>query len=59
MLRSELYASTCILGGACYIALDALDFSGDLSVLIAICVTLPSRLFAIKWDLELSNFSKV
>lgn len=58
VLRGDLYASTCILGGSLYILLDNIGQTENICMIAALTTTLASRLVAIKWDLGLPVFGK-
>jgi uncharacterized membrane protein YeiH len=57
VLKGELYATACILGGALYIGLMSLNFSPVICLSVAFVVTLIFRLGALKWHWHLPVFN--
>lgn len=57
VLKGELYATACILGGAAYVAMISLNFSPVVSLTVGFVVTLIFRLGAMKWHWHLPVFS--
>lgn len=57
VLRSEVYATACIIGGVCHTTALAMGFSNDVSFLIGVMSTLIIRLGAIRWHLSLPTFA--
>lgn len=53
--RKEIYATTCILGGASYFLLVAIPIPGDYAYIAAILVVIGLRLLAVKFDIRLPN----
>lgn len=58
VLKGELYATTCILGGATFLLAQFLHFSNEICMLAAMVSTLGSRLMAMKWHWQLPVFNK-
>ncbi len=56
VLKSELYATTCIAGGAIYLLGQWLSLPDLYCMLAAVLTTLLSRLFAMKWHWHLPVF---
>jgi uncharacterized membrane protein YeiH len=56
VLKGELYATACILGGAVYIGLSYIDFSPVICLSVGFVVTLVFRLGAMKWHWHLPVF---
>ena len=56
VLRGELYATTCVLGGAVYITLQALALDNTSCMLAAMATTLAIRLMAMRWHWHLRVF---
>jgi uncharacterized membrane protein YeiH len=57
VLRGELYATACILGGAVYILCDFSGLDKVLCMALSFTVTLATRLMAMKWHWHLPVFS--
>jgi uncharacterized membrane protein YeiH len=57
VLRTQIYATAAMAGGALFVSLRALSVNEDASALAAIFLTLGLRLAAIKWRLELPLLS--
>ncbi|KII79954.1 TRIC cation channel family protein [Vibrio renipiscarius] len=57
VLRSEVYATACIAGGAFHTTALAMGFSNDASFLAGVISTLIIRLGAIRWHLSLPIFA--
>jgi uncharacterized membrane protein YeiH len=57
VLRSEVYATACIIGGSFHIAALALDYSNEHAFLAGAASTLIIRIGAIKWHLSLPTFA--
>lgn len=57
VLKGELYATTCIIGGAAYLASKMLELNNELCMLIGLLTTLLVRLFAMKWHWHLPVFA--
>lgn len=57
VLRGELYATTCVLGGAVYILCMYLNINTPVCMLAGFCVTLSLRLCAMKWNWHLPVFN--
>lgn len=58
VLRGELYATTCIAGGAAYVLLSMLGFTNEVGMVAAVLTTLILRLFAMKWHWHLPVFEQ-
>lgn len=58
VLKGELYATTCILGGATFLLAQFFHFSNEICMLAAMVSTLGSRLMAMKWHWQLPVFNK-
>lgn len=56
VLKGELYATTCILGGAAYITANLAGLSTVSSMFIGGCLTLAVRLGAMQWHWHLPVF---
>ncbi|MCV2885853.1 trimeric intracellular cation channel family protein [Aestuariibacter sp. AA17] len=56
VLKGELYATTCILGGVAYVAASALNVNLHICMIIAMLTTLVSRLFAVRYHWHLNVF---
>ncbi len=57
VLKGELYATTCILGGTAYVACELVNFSPEICMIAAVVTTLSIRLMAMKWKWNLPVFS--
>ncbi|PJC86394.1 hypothetical protein CSW98_09275 [Vibrio sp. HA2012] len=57
VLRSEVYATACIIGGTFHISALALGYDNATALLSGIVSTLVIRLGAIKWHLSLPTFA--
>ncbi|PWI34535.1 hypothetical protein DI392_05350 [Vibrio albus] len=57
VLRSEVYATACIIGGTFHITALALGYDNNTALLSGIISTLMIRLGAIKWHLSLPTFA--
>ena len=57
VLRSEVYATACIIGGIFHTTALSLDYSNDAAFLAGVISTLVIRLGAIRWDLSLPIFA--
>ncbi len=57
VLKGELYATTCILGGACYVVATHLGLSVMGCMLLGFTVTLAVRICAMKWHWHLPVFN--
>ncbi|MEP0355098.1 trimeric intracellular cation channel family protein [Paraglaciecola sp.] len=57
VLRSEIYATACIFGGASYITALHLELNTLACMSICFCLTLAARLGAIKWHWHLPVFN--
>lgn len=58
VLKGELYATTCIIGGAIYLCAQFFGLGNELCMLAALLATLGSRLMAMKWKWNLPVFNK-
>lgn len=56
VLKGELYATTCIIGGLLYVFCSWLDTSASLAMLTGLSGTLILRLAAIRWHWQLPVF---
>lgn len=56
VLKGELYATTCIMGGAAYLVAQAINLSNDYCMFAALLTTLLARLLAMKWHWHLPVF---
>ncbi|EKO3911537.1 TRIC cation channel family protein [Vibrio metschnikovii] len=57
VLRSEVYATACIVGGMVHTTALALDYNSSSSFLCGVISTLVIRLCAIRWHLSLPTFA--
>ncbi len=57
VLRSEVYATACIIGGTFHTSALALGYDSSIALLSGIVSTLIIRLGAIKWHLSLPTFA--
>jgi uncharacterized membrane protein YeiH len=57
VLRGELYATACILGGGAYIICNLIGLDIVLCMASGFVVTLSTRLMAMKWHWHLPVFS--
>lgn len=57
VLKGELYATACVIGGASYIALSLLGVTKVLCMILCFVITLSIRLLAMKWHWNLPVFS--
>jgi uncharacterized membrane protein YeiH len=57
VLRAELYATACVLGGASYILGLQVGLNTIICMIIGFCVTLLCRLGAMKWHWHLPVFN--
>jgi uncharacterized membrane protein YeiH len=57
VLKGELYATTCIIGGAAYVTLMLLGQSTAVCMLVGLVLTLMVRLCAMRWHWHLPVFS--
>ena len=57
VLKGELYATTCIIGGATYLIVDGLGLSTNWCMLSGLLTTLLVRLAAMKWHWHLTVFT--
>lgn len=57
VLRSEVYATACIIGGTIHVSLLYLDYSNRIAFISGALATLVIRLGAIKWHLSLPTFA--
>jgi uncharacterized membrane protein YeiH len=58
VFRKEIYASTCILGGAVYFLLHALKVDNQLSQMIGIAIIVLLRIIVVRFNLSLPNMYK-
>jgi uncharacterized membrane protein YeiH len=58
VLKGELYATTCIIGGAMYLTAQFFGLGKELCMLTALLATLGTRLMAVKWHWHLPVFNK-
>ena len=56
VLRGELYATTCIAGGAAYILLQTFSMPVEVCMLAAMLTTLIMRFMAMRWHWHLPVF---
>lgn len=56
LFRKELYASVSIVTGALYVGLQALDWSGNVVVPVALAVGLAFRLLALRFNWQMPRF---
>ncbi len=57
VLKGELYATTCIIGGAIYVLGVTLNINNDICMAAGLSVTLIVRLLAMKWHWHLPVFA--
>ncbi|WP_300179036.1 TRIC cation channel family protein [uncultured Aliivibrio sp.] len=57
VLRSEVYATACILGGIAHTSALEFDVQGSTAMLLGVATTLVIRLAAIRWHLSLPTFA--
>lgn len=57
VLKGELYATTCVLGGAAYISASLIGLSAVSCMLVGFILTLAIRISAMKWHWHLPVFS--
>lgn len=57
ILRSEVYATACILGGIAHTSSLTFNIEGPTSMLLGVATTLIIRLAAIRWHLSLPTFA--
>ena len=57
VLRSEVYATACIIGGIFHTTALSMDYSNDAAFLAGVISTLVIRLGAIRWHLSLPIFA--
>lgn len=57
ILRSEVYATACILGGIVHTSSLTFNIEGPTSMLLGVATTLIIRLAAIRWHLSLPTFT--
>ncbi len=57
VLRSEVYATACLIGGIVHTGALSLGLDHSPALLLGICTTLTIRLAAIKWHLSLPVFA--
>lgn len=57
VLRSEVYATACIIGGSIHVGALYLDYSNRTAFIAGALATLIIRLGAIKWHLSLPTFA--
>ena len=57
ILRSEVYATACILGGIVHTSSLTFNIEGPTSMLLGVATTLIIRLAAIRWHLSLPTFA--
>ncbi|WP_162045627.1 TRIC cation channel family protein [Vibrio taketomensis] len=57
ILRSEVYATACIIGGACHTLALTAGFDNHTAFLVGVFSTLVIRLGAIRWHLSLPIFA--
>ena len=57
VLRSEVYATACILGGIAHTSSLAFNIESSTSMLLGVATTLIIRLAAIRWHLSLPTFA--
>ena len=57
ILRSEVYATACILGGIVHTSSLTFNIEGTTSMLLGVATTLIIRLAAIRWHLSLPTFA--
>ena len=53
IFRKEIYATACIIGGACYFALVLLPFDGAYAYIGAIVIIIAIRIWAVKFGVTL------
>ncbi len=57
VLRTEVYATACIIGGIIHTGALSLNIAPDVAMIFGIATTLTIRLAAIRWRLSLPTFS--
>ena len=57
VLRSEVYATACILGGIVHTSALEFDIQSSTAMLLGVATTLTIRLAAIRWHLSLPTFA--
>ncbi len=57
IMRHEIYATACIIGGIFYTGSLAVGFQHSAAFIIGVCSTLILRLIAIRWHLSLPTFT--
>ncbi|MEF1283322.1 TRIC cation channel family protein [Vibrio sp. M250220] len=57
VLRSEVYATACLIGGVFHTTALAIDYDNDTAFLAGVASTLIIRLGAIRWHLSLPTFA--
>jgi len=57
VLKGELYATTCVIGGAVYVLGVTLDINNDICMAAGLSTTLIVRLLAMKWHWHLPVFA--
>ncbi|MDC0603035.1 trimeric intracellular cation channel family protein [Aliiglaciecola sp.] len=56
VLKGELYATACILGGGLYVVMMEMAINSDIALFVALITTLLVRLGAMKWNWHLPVF---
>lgn len=57
VLKGELYATTCVIGGAVYVLGVTLNINNDICMAAGLSTTLAVRLLAMKWHWHLPVFA--
>ncbi len=58
IFREEIYATACIIGGLCYLALRKLGVEEDWNTFITVLMVIAIRVVAVKWHLRLPRLTK-
>lgn len=53
ILRKEIYATACLIGGSTYIILESLDLNSDITLLITIFIIILIRVISVKYKLSI------
>ncbi len=53
ILRKEIYATACLIGGTIYVILESFDLNSDLTLVITIVIIILIRVIAVKYKLSI------
>jgi len=53
ILRKEIYATACLIGGSIYVILESLELNSDITLLITILIIILIRVISVKYKLSI------